>query len=79
MMDKTSQAEGGQINEQEHVGTLPVEFRSNNFVQKFKEISLLEKEQKASASLPGSPAPALDRIIRPIRSQGAHQYWGQRR
>ena len=69
-MDETSQINEGQINEQGHVGTLPVEFNSNNFVQNFEEISLLEKEQKASASLPGSPTLALDGIIRPIRSQG---------
>ena len=47
-----------------------IEFNSDNFVQKFKEISLLEKEQKVTASLPGSPAPALDGVIRPTRSQG---------
>ena len=70
MTDETSQIKEGQINEQGHVDTLPVEFNSNNFVQKFEEISLLEKEQKASASLPASPTPALDRIIRPVRSQG---------
>ena len=33
-------------------------------------MSLLEREQKASASLPGSPTPVLDGIIRPVRSQG---------
>ena len=58
MADETSQTEEEKINEQEHVGTLPVEFNSNNFVQKFKEISLLEKEQKVPASLSGSPVPA---------------------
>ena len=70
MADETSQTEEEKINEQEHVGTLPVEFNSNDFVQKFEEISLLEKEQKVSASLPGFSAPALDGVIRPIRSQG---------
>ena len=55
---------------------MPIEFNSDNFVQKFKEISLLEKEQKATASLPGSPAPALDGVIRPTRSQGSTQILG---
>ena len=70
MVDETSQTREEKINEQEHVSTLPVEFNSNDFVQKFKEISLLEKEQKASASLPGSPASALDGVIRPTGSRG---------
>ena len=79
MADETSQTKEEKINEQEHVGTLPVEFNSSNFVQKFKEISLLKKEQKAPASLPGFTATTLDSIIRPTSSQGTHQYWGQRR
>ena len=40
MADETSQNGEEKINEQEHVGTLPIEFNSNNFVQKFEEISL---------------------------------------
>ena len=39
-------------------------------MQSFEKISLLGKEQKASVSLPGSPTPAIDGIIRQIRYQG---------
>ena len=77
-MKQVSQTEE-EINEKENVGTLPIDFNSDSSVQKFEEISLFEKEQRATASLSGSPAPALDGVIRPTRSQGAHQYWGQRR
>ena len=49
---------------------MPIKFNFYDFVQKFEEISLFEKEQKVTASLPGSPAPALDGVIRPTRSQG---------
>ena len=76
MTDEISQITEGQISEQGHVGTLPVEFNSNDFVQNLEEISLLEKEKKASTSLPGSPTPALDGIIRPIRSQGGTSILG---
>ena len=59
-----------ELERRKYVGTLPVEFNSNDFVQKFEKISLFEKEQKTTASLPGSPAPALDGVIRPTRVQG---------
>ena len=54
MTDETFQTKEEKTSEQEYVGTLPVEFNSNNFVQNFEKISLLGEEQKASASLPGS-------------------------
>ena len=70
MADETSQTREEKMNEQEHVGTLSVDFNSDSLVQKFEEINLFEKEQRTTASLPGSPAPAFDGVIRPTRSQG---------
>ena len=51
MADETSGTEK-EIDKQEHVGILPIDFNSDSLIQKFEEINLFEKEQIMMVSLP---------------------------
>ena len=42
----------------------------NSVLEKFENVELFEKEQRFTASLPGSPKPATDGVLHTIRSQG---------
>ena len=60
-----------QEGESQQQGFDDVQVKLNSVLEKFENVELFEKEQKSTASLPGSPKPATDGVLHTIPSQGS--------